>query len=72
MLTFMPDPVTGLTIAGALGLAAKQAQDFISALSGHPGDSIGTILGTITKRRWDNAESVLNQAHLTLLNLAGC
>jgi hypothetical protein len=65
----MPDPVTGLTIGAAIAVAAKQAQEFIAAVSGHPGESIGTILGTITKRRLDNAEAVGNQAYLTLLNI---
>jgi hypothetical protein len=65
----MPDPVTGLTIGAAVGVAAKQAQDFLASVSGHPGESVGTILGTITKRRLDNVEAVGNRAHLTLLNI---
>lgn len=65
----MPDPITGLTIAGIIGVAAKQAQDFIAAVSGHPGDSIGTILGTLTKRRSENGETVGSRAHLLLLNI---
>src|SRR5690348_3272076 len=65
----MPDPLTGLTIGAVAGVAAKQAQDFIAAVSGHAGESIGTILGTITKRRLDNAEAIGSRAYLTLLNI---
>jgi hypothetical protein len=65
----MPDPVTGITIATAVGIAAKQAQDFIAAAAGHPGESIGTILGGLAKRRLENAEKVAYGAHLTMLNI---
>ena len=65
----VPDPVTtGVALAGALQVA-KQAQEFIAAASGHPGESLGTILGKITHRRIENAEGVLSSAHLTLLNI---
>jgi hypothetical protein len=63
------DPVvTGLVIAGTLG-AAKQAQDFIAAVSGHPGESLGTILGNLGRRRVQNVETVGNKAHLILLDI---
>jgi hypothetical protein len=63
------DPVTvGVVIAG-VNQIAKQAQDFIAAVSGHPGESLGTILGNFGKRRFDNIEAVGNKAHLTLLNI---
>jgi hypothetical protein len=65
----MPDPVTGLTVAGAVGVAAKQLQDFIAAISGHPGESIGTILGGVAKRRHENAGAVGEKAYLTLLDI---
>lgn len=65
----IPDPVTtGLVVAGTLQ-TAKQAQDFLSAALGHPGESVGTILGNIIRRRRDNAEAIVSDAHLTLLNL---
>jgi hypothetical protein len=73
----MADPVTAIVVGGAVAgsvasvasQAAKQAQDFVAALSGHPGESIGTILGTITRRRLENVETVANKAYLTLLNI---
>lgn len=69
-----PDPVTTsivTTLATNAGLQiAKQAQDFISAVSGHKGDSIGTIMGELLKRRTDNGEKVWGKAGLILLNLA--
>lgn len=65
----VPDPVTtGVALAAALQVA-KQAQEFIAAASGHPGENLGTILGKITHRRIENAEGVLSSAHLTLLNI---
>jgi len=65
----VPDPVTtGVVIASALQVA-KQAQDFIAAAAGHPGESIGTILGNLGRRRFDNIEAVGNKAHLILLNI---
>jgi hypothetical protein len=64
-----PDPVTtGFVIAATLQ-AAKQAQDFIAAVSGHPGESLGTILGNITNRRAKNVETIAAKSHFTLLNL---
>ena len=45
----MPDPVTTLTVTGPLTVAAKQLQDFITAISGHRGESIGTMLGSHRK-----------------------
>jgi hypothetical protein len=63
------DPVTtGLVIAGTLGVA-KRAEDFIAAVSGHAGESLGTILGTIANRRITNAEAVSGKAHLILLDI---
>lgn len=73
----MPDPVTAITVGGAavgtaagvVNVAAKQLQDFIAAITGHAGESIGTILGSIAKRRIDNADSVGRKAYLTILNI---
>jgi Abortive infection alpha len=65
----IPDPVTtGLTVA-ALQQLAKQTQDFIGAISGHPGESLGTFLGNIGRRRLNNAEGTVERAHFTLLNI---
>jgi hypothetical protein len=64
-----PDPITtGVVLAGALQ-AAKQAQDFLAAATGHPGESLGTIIGNVIHRRIENAERILSRAHLTLLNI---
>jgi hypothetical protein len=64
-----PDPVTtGVVLAGALQIA-KQAQEFIAAVAGHPGESLGTIVGNFTRRRVQNVEGVGNKAHLILLEL---
>jgi hypothetical protein len=63
------DPVTtGLVVAGALG-AAKQARDFIAAVSGHPGETIGTMLGNVANRRLKNVEAVSGKSHLILLDI---
>src|SRR5437764_1273630 len=65
----IPDPVTtGLVVAGALQIA-KQAQDFIGAALGHPGESVATMLGNVAHRRLDNAEAVAGKANLILLNI---
>ena len=65
----VPDPVTtGVVTATALQ-AAKQAQDFISAAAGRPGESLGAILGGMVHRRLENVEAVGNKAHLILLNI---
>jgi hypothetical protein len=69
----VPDPVTiavtgGIVLSGA-NQVARQAQDFLAAATGHPGESIGTILGNIMQRRIQNAESILSRSHLTLLNI---
>ena len=65
----MADPVTtGLVVAGTLG-AAKRVEDFIAAISGHPGESLGTFLGNIANRRLKYAESVLSKSHLILLDI---
>ena len=47
-----PDPgvTTGVVLAGTLQ-AAKQVQDFVAAVTGHPGETIGTILGNMFQRR---------------------
>ena len=60
--------ITGVVLAGVLQ-AAKQAQEFLAAATGHPGESLGTILGNIMHRRIENAEGILSTAHLTLLNI---
>ena len=65
----MADPLTtGLVVAGTLGVA-KRAEDFIAAISGHPGESLGTFLGNIANRRLKNAETVLGKSHLILLDI---
>ena len=65
----MADSVeTGLAVAATLG-ALKQAHDFIAAVSGHPGESLATILGTIVNRRLNNVEVVIGRSGLTLLNI---
>lgn len=65
----IPDTVTtGITVV-AVSEVAKQAQDFIAAASGHPGETIGEILGNVAHRRLKNAEIVSNKAHLILLNI---
>ena len=69
----LPDPVTiavtgGLVLGGA-NQVAKQAQDFLAAATGHPGESLGTILGNMTHRRIRNAEGMMSRAHFTLLNI---
>jgi hypothetical protein len=65
----VPDPVTTIVSAGTLGVLAKQAQDFIAAVSGHPGESIGTMLGNFTNRRLENLRTVTAKSHLILLNI---
>jgi hypothetical protein len=65
----MDHPESVITGAAALAVVAKQAQDFIGAVTGHPGESIGTIFGGWMKRRQENAENVAYGAHLTLLNI---
>jgi hypothetical protein len=65
----LSDIVTTGSVTAAAYQATKQAQDFISAVFGHPGESLGTILGTIVKQRSDNAEGVASRAYLTLLNI---
>jgi len=65
----IPDPVTtGVALAGALQIA-KQGQVFIAAAFGHPGESIGTMLGNLGRRRVQNVEAIGNKAHLILLNI---
>jgi hypothetical protein len=65
----IPDPVsTGITVV-ALSQAAKQGQDFIAAACGHPGDSLGTILGKWTKQRFDNMHAIGHRASLIMLDL---
>jgi hypothetical protein len=65
----VPDPVTTLVMGAAALQVAKQAQDFVAAASGHPDESIGTILGNIANRRWKNAEAVTSKSHLILLEI---
>jgi hypothetical protein len=65
----VPDVVTtGLVTAAALQVA-KQGQDLIAAAAGYPGESLGTIIGKWTKRRFENAKSIGSKAHLILLNI---
>jgi hypothetical protein len=64
-----PNPITsGIVTAAVLG-AAKQGQDFIAAVAGYPGESLGTIVGNWTKRRFDNLGAIGNKSHLILLNI---
>lgn len=69
----VPDQVTtGITTGIAvttLSQAAKQGQDFISAVCGHPGESLGTIVGNWTKRRFENMYSIGHRSELILLDL---
>jgi hypothetical protein len=65
----VPDPLTTGVVAASVLQVAKQGQDFIAAIAGRKGESIGTILGDITRRRIENVEAVGNKAHLTLLNI---
>jgi hypothetical protein len=62
----IPDPVTTVV---AVNQVAKQAQDFVAAIAGHPGETIGTIVGNLAQRRSKNAEIVTEKAHFTLLNI---
>lgn len=63
------DPVaTGLVVAGTLGIA-KRAEDFLAAISGHPGESIGTIVGGWAKKRIENLGTIAAGADLILLEL---
>jgi hypothetical protein len=65
----VPDPVTtGLVVAG-VSQVAKQGQDFIAAVAGYPGESLRTIVGNWTKRRFDNIGVIGNKSHLILLEL---
>src|ERR1700733_15638819 len=57
------------TSVATINQVAKQVQDFIAAATGHPGESIGTILGNMANRRRHNVESVVGKAHFILLNL---
>jgi hypothetical protein len=63
------EPSTLISTGVVVGVAAKQAQDFIAAVCGHPGESLGTILGKLGKRRMQNAEAVGIKSHLILLNI---
>jgi hypothetical protein len=69
----MLDPVTTSAALGALAYVAKplakQVEDFVAAISGHPEESLGTILGSIGARRWANLDKVADKAHFILLNL---
>jgi hypothetical protein len=70
----IPDPViTGVvtgSVVTALQQAAKQGQDFIAAALGHPGESLGAILGNLVfDRRLENAAIVGNRARLIQLNI---
>jgi hypothetical protein len=68
-----PDAVsTALEIAAAVEVGkqvAKQAQEFLAAVSGHPGESFGTMLGTLVRRRMENVEKTTAKSHFILLNL---
>jgi hypothetical protein len=61
--------VAGLTAKDLAVGGLKQVQDFIAAVSGNKGESIGTLLGNIARRRLNNAESVAGKAHFILLNI---
>jgi hypothetical protein len=76
----MPDPQTTALTVGATGLAlkyvkpyvgeiARQAQDFIAAVTQHPAESVGTIIGKEVRRRVDRWQTVAATSHFILLNL---
>jgi hypothetical protein len=65
----VPDPVTtGVALASALQIA-KQAQEFLAAATGHPGESVGTILGNMKRQRVQHVEQIVSKSHFTLLNI---
>jgi hypothetical protein len=47
----------------------KGAGKFISAITGHKGESLGEILGQMAQRRMQNVEATAEQSHLILLNI---
>ena len=55
-------------MGAALGVA-KRLEDFIAEISGHPGESVGTMLGSMFHRRIKNADAVVEKAHFVLLNI---
>jgi Abortive infection alpha len=63
------DPVTTGLIGVGVAAAAKRAEDFIAAACGHPGESIGTILGNMSYRRSENLEKIAEKSHFILLNI---
>ena len=76
----MPDPETTALTVGATGVAlhlvkpyiseiAKQAQDFIAAVTRHPGETVGTILGNALRKRVDRAQNVAAHSYFILLSL---
>ena len=65
----MADDVTTVILTAGVLEIARQAADFIAAASGHPGETIGQILGSMFERRVHNAEVVGSKGYLTLLNI---
>jgi hypothetical protein len=65
----MVDPVTTELIIVGVTEVAKRAEDFLTAALGHPGESIGEILGNTAHRRIENAQAVLGKSNLILLNI---
>jgi hypothetical protein len=65
----IPDSVTTSVVAAGIVKLAGEIENAIAAMYGHPGESIGTILGNIGERRRGNLESVTRRSALTLLNI---
>jgi hypothetical protein len=64
-----PDPASGQLIAEGIKATVKLAEEFIAAAMGHPGEELGTILGTAFNRRLKNLREIGSKAHFTLLNI---
>jgi Abortive infection alpha len=64
-----PDPTTvGLTLQATAAIG-KEAEDFASALLGHPDKTLGTIFGEWARYRIKNLMTITGQGEFTLLNL---
>lgn len=65
----IPNPLETAVLTAAALQVAKQGQDFIAAALGHPGESLGAILGNFGRRRFQNMETIGSKAHLILLDI---
>ena len=54
----VPDAVTGGLIVFGAQEIYKEAKAFVTALCGHPGESVGEIVGNLSHRRLTNAEKI--------------